>query len=58
MLHVPAYLVRADDAVYDRVVFGLDSYDWIMLLKREEAVHFEVDRNGLLFARADGADGE
>lgn len=53
-LYIPTYLVGSGDDVFEWVTMGMETYDWILLLRRGEANEFEVNRNGMLLARRTG----
>lgn len=53
-LLIPLDLVSGDDYAFERTVLGMNSYDWVMLLRQEGPPAFHLNRNGMLIP-VDGA---
>lgn len=51
LLHVPAYLIGGGEESFEWVTMGMETYDWILSLRRGDAREFELNRNGMLLAR-------
>lgn len=50
-LYIPTYLIGGRDGAFEWVTMGMETYDWVLLLRRGEVTEFEVNRNGMLLAR-------
>lgn len=51
VVYVPTYLIRGGHESFEWVTLGMETYDWILLLRGGESTAFELNRNGMLLAR-------
>lgn len=51
ILHIPTYLVRAGEDIFEWTTMGMESYDWMLVLRQGGATSFDLNRNGIVLVR-------